>query len=209
MDDVLVTGIPFISPYNVHAFLNPLLVQVLLRGERAVLAAVESEAPGVAITAHAARLYARDRKVVVVATEDDERARIIADRHRALGPREHALEIAAEHDPGAEEQRPHARGTGGEMRLVIAWNTVPVVARRARSRHARTVCRRAEREVIAHFASMRVDGIVTVYSQCASPESFKTWLAGTDIRIVHVDPLTPESEGGISLKKIAPKARVY
>src|SRR3569623_1755798 len=26
---------------------------------------------------------------------------------------------------------------------------------------------------------------------------------------VHVDPLTPESEGGISLKKIAPKARVY
>ena len=28
-------------------------------------------------------------------------------------------------------------------------------------------------------------------------------------RPVHVDPLTPESEGGISLKKIAPKARVY
>ena len=26
---------------------------------------------------------------------------------------------------------------------------------------------------------------------------------------VHVDPLTPESDGGISLKKIAPKARVY
>jgi hypothetical protein len=30
--DVLVTGIPFISPYNVHAFLNPLLVQVLAQG---------------------------------------------------------------------------------------------------------------------------------------------------------------------------------
>jgi succinate dehydrogenase / fumarate reductase, flavoprotein subunit len=28
-------------------------------------------------------------------------------------------------------------------------------------------------------------------------------------RPVHTDPLTPESEGGISLKKIAPKARVY
>jgi succinate dehydrogenase / fumarate reductase flavoprotein subunit len=28
-------------------------------------------------------------------------------------------------------------------------------------------------------------------------------------RPVHVDPLTPESEGGISLKKIAPKVRVY
>ena len=28
-------------------------------------------------------------------------------------------------------------------------------------------------------------------------------------RPVHVDPLTPESEGGISLKRIAPKARVY
>jgi succinate dehydrogenase / fumarate reductase flavoprotein subunit len=30
-----------------------------------------------------------------------------------------------------------------------------------------------------------------------------------DYRPVHVDPLTPESEGGIPLKKIAPKARVY
>jgi hypothetical protein len=30
--DVLVTPIPFISPYNVHAFLNPLLVQVLAQG---------------------------------------------------------------------------------------------------------------------------------------------------------------------------------
>jgi succinate dehydrogenase / fumarate reductase flavoprotein subunit len=28
-------------------------------------------------------------------------------------------------------------------------------------------------------------------------------------RPVHVDPLTPESEGGISLARIAPKARVY
>jgi succinate dehydrogenase / fumarate reductase flavoprotein subunit len=28
-------------------------------------------------------------------------------------------------------------------------------------------------------------------------------------RPVHVDPLTPESEGGISLAKIAPKKRVY
>ena len=28
-------------------------------------------------------------------------------------------------------------------------------------------------------------------------------------RPVHVEPLTPESEGVISLKKIAPKARVY
>ncbi len=30
--DVMVTGIPFISPYNVHAYLNPLLVQVLAQG---------------------------------------------------------------------------------------------------------------------------------------------------------------------------------
>jgi hypothetical protein len=30
--DVLVYGAPFISPYNVHAFLNPLLVQVLAQG---------------------------------------------------------------------------------------------------------------------------------------------------------------------------------
>jgi succinate dehydrogenase / fumarate reductase, flavoprotein subunit len=30
-----------------------------------------------------------------------------------------------------------------------------------------------------------------------------------DYRPVHVDPLTREDEGGISLKKIAPKARVY
>jgi lactate racemase len=30
--DVLVFGVPFISPYNVHAFLNPLLVQVLAQG---------------------------------------------------------------------------------------------------------------------------------------------------------------------------------
>jgi hypothetical protein len=30
--DVLIYGIPYISPYNVHAFLNPLLVQVLAQG---------------------------------------------------------------------------------------------------------------------------------------------------------------------------------
>jgi succinate dehydrogenase / fumarate reductase flavoprotein subunit len=30
-----------------------------------------------------------------------------------------------------------------------------------------------------------------------------------DYRPVHVEPLTPESEGGIPLKRIAPKARVY
>lgn len=30
--DILVTGIPFISPYNVNSFLNPLLVQVMANG---------------------------------------------------------------------------------------------------------------------------------------------------------------------------------
>jgi nickel-dependent lactate racemase len=30
--DILVTGIPYISPYNVHGFLNPLLVQVMAQG---------------------------------------------------------------------------------------------------------------------------------------------------------------------------------
>jgi succinate dehydrogenase / fumarate reductase flavoprotein subunit len=30
-----------------------------------------------------------------------------------------------------------------------------------------------------------------------------------DYRPVHVDPLTPEADGGIPLKRIAPKARVY
>jgi len=30
--DVLVTGIPYISPYNVNSFLNPLLVQVMAQG---------------------------------------------------------------------------------------------------------------------------------------------------------------------------------
>jgi lactate racemase len=30
--DILVTGVPYISPYNVHAFLNPLLVQVMVQG---------------------------------------------------------------------------------------------------------------------------------------------------------------------------------
>jgi succinate dehydrogenase / fumarate reductase, flavoprotein subunit len=37
----------------------------------------------------------------------------------------------------------------------------------------------------------------------------KTGAVTLGYRPVHVDPLTPESEGGISLKKIAPKARVY
>ncbi|MFN0113766.1 MAG: succinate dehydrogenase flavoprotein subunit [Paracoccaceae bacterium] len=39
------------------------------------------------------------------------------------------------------------------------------------------------------------------------------WVEGTSVRLgyrpVHLDPLTSEAEGGISLKKIAPKARVY
>jgi len=40
------------------------------------------------------------------------------------------------------------------------------------------------------------------------------WVATPDVvtldyRPVHVDPLTPESDGGIDLKRIAPKARVY
>ena len=30
-----------------------------------------------------------------------------------------------------------------------------------------------------------------------------------DYRPVHTEPLLPEDEGGIDLKKIAPKARVY
>jgi hypothetical protein len=30
--DIQITGIPYISPYNVHAFLNPLLVQVMAQG---------------------------------------------------------------------------------------------------------------------------------------------------------------------------------
>ena len=30
--DVLVTGVPYISPYNVNSFLNPLLVQVMVEG---------------------------------------------------------------------------------------------------------------------------------------------------------------------------------
>ena len=29
--DILVTGVPYISPYNVHSFLNPLLVQVMAK----------------------------------------------------------------------------------------------------------------------------------------------------------------------------------
>jgi succinate dehydrogenase / fumarate reductase flavoprotein subunit len=37
----------------------------------------------------------------------------------------------------------------------------------------------------------------------------KTGAVTLDYRPVHVDPLTTEAEGGIPLKKIAPKARVY
>ena len=37
----------------------------------------------------------------------------------------------------------------------------------------------------------------------------KTGAVQLGYRPVHIDPLTPEAEGGISLKKIAPKARVY
>jgi succinate dehydrogenase / fumarate reductase flavoprotein subunit len=39
------------------------------------------------------------------------------------------------------------------------------------------------------------------------------WVEGSQVRLayrpVHLEPLTKEDEGGISLKKIAPKARVY
>ncbi|MCB2105985.1 MAG: FAD-binding protein, partial [Rhodobacteraceae bacterium] len=39
------------------------------------------------------------------------------------------------------------------------------------------------------------------------------WVDGANVRLeyrpVHLDPLTTESDGGIELKKIAPKARVY
>ena len=39
------------------------------------------------------------------------------------------------------------------------------------------------------------------------------WVDGAKVRLdyrpVHLDPLTTEAEGGIDLKKIAPKARVY
>jgi succinate dehydrogenase / fumarate reductase flavoprotein subunit len=38
---------------------------------------------------------------------------------------------------------------------------------------------------------------------------YETGNVSLSYRPVHVDPLTPESEGGIELKKIAPKARVY
>ena len=39
------------------------------------------------------------------------------------------------------------------------------------------------------------------------------WFDGNDAKLtyraVHLDPLTKEDEGGIDMKKIAPKARVY
>ena len=39
------------------------------------------------------------------------------------------------------------------------------------------------------------------------------WIEGNDVKLayrpVHLDPLTKHEDGGIDLKKIAPKARVY
>ena len=35
------------------------------------------------------------------------------------------------------------------------------------------------------------------------------WAAGLGYRGVHLNPLTSHNDGGIDLKKIAPKARVY
>jgi succinate dehydrogenase / fumarate reductase flavoprotein subunit len=39
------------------------------------------------------------------------------------------------------------------------------------------------------------------------------WVEGNDVKLayrpVHLDPLTTAEQGGIDLKKIAPKARVY
>ena len=39
------------------------------------------------------------------------------------------------------------------------------------------------------------------------------WIEGNDVKLayrpVHLEPLTTQDEGGIDLKKIAPKARVY
>ncbi len=59
----------------------------------------------------------------------------------------------------------------------------------------------AEREVIAHFVNMRVDGIVTVYSQLPSSDAFDALLAGTNINIVHVDPLTESLRPAVAMDR--------
>jgi DNA-binding LacI/PurR family transcriptional regulator len=61
----------------------------------------------------------------------------------------------------------------------------------------------AEREVIAHFARMRVDGIITVYSQVASPDEFAALSADTGIPVVHVDPLTESLRPAATLDRAA------
>ena len=45
--------------------------------------------------------------------------------------------------------------------------------------------------------------------QAAATSTDEAGKVALSYRPVHTEPLTPESEGGISLKKIAPKARVY
>lgn len=59
----------------------------------------------------------------------------------------------------------------------------------------------AEREVIAHFVNMRVDGIVTVYSQFPSAVAFDGLLAGTEIGVVHVDPLTESLRPAVTMDR--------
>jgi len=59
----------------------------------------------------------------------------------------------------------------------------------------------AEREVIAHFVNMRVDGIVTVYSRFPSVAAFDGLLAGTEIGVVHVDPLTESLRPAVAMDR--------
>ncbi len=59
----------------------------------------------------------------------------------------------------------------------------------------------AEREVIAHFVNMRVDGIVTVYSQFPSTAAVDALLAGTEIGVVHVDPLTESLRPAVAMDR--------
>ena len=59
----------------------------------------------------------------------------------------------------------------------------------------------AEREVIAHFLNMRVDGIVTVYSQFPTGDAFDALLAGTEIGVVHVDPLTESLRPAVTMDR--------